>query len=135
MGKWREDRERRVKWRHDYYHRVYKHNETKKTWDREYAKVYWLNLKNDPIRYKKNKEKQREYKLHYQEKNKERSKAYDITNEALRKGMLKKEPCIICNDTKVNAHHDTYDKPLEVIWLCNKHHQDLHIKRRKTNNG
>jgi hypothetical protein len=42
---------------------------------------------------------------------------------------LKPNPCEVCGDVlNVQAHHDDYDKPLEVRWLCRKHHQALHRK-------
>ena len=44
----------------------------------------------------------------------------------LRRGKVVKSGCAICGDLKVEAHHEDYDKPLEVIWLCRKHHTELH---------
>jgi hypothetical protein len=36
-------------------------------------------------------------------------------------------PCSICGEQKtIHAHHDDYTKPLDVIWLCRKHHQERH---------
>lgn len=47
--------------------------------------------------------------------------------EAIRKGKLKRMPCEICKDTiKIQAHHNNYLEPLEVIWLCKKHHEHIH---------
>lgn len=47
---------------------------------------------------------------------------------SVRAGKLKKLPCQECGDTNgiIDAHHNDYSKPLEVIWLCRKHHADLH---------
>lgn len=50
---------------------------------------------------------------------------------AIKKGRLKKEPCY-CGETKVEAHHPDYRKPLEVIWACKKHHVELDKMRRNS---
>lgn len=45
----------------------------------------------------------------------------------VKRGTLKKEPCFLCNSTvRIEAHHPDYSKPLWVVWLCRKHHIDLH---------
>lgn len=41
---------------------------------------------------------------------------------AVRSGRLKRMPCQVCGLRKSHAHHDDYDKPLDVIWLCPEHH-------------
>lgn len=57
----------------------------------------------------------------YQEKNSEKVKCWG-------KGQgLKKQPCEICGEKNVHAHHDNYNKPLEVRWLCSFHHKQHHI--------
>ena len=39
--------------------------------------------------------------------------------------------CSVCRaETKVEAHHEDYDKPLDVIWMCRKCHVALHVKNR-----
>ena len=48
--------------------------------------------------------------------------------QALKSGKLKKEPCEVCGNEKVHAHHDDYFNPLIVKWLCPLHHKQLHIK-------
>ena len=50
---------------------------------------------------------------------------------ALDDGIIKKQPCEVCGLLDVEAHHDDYSKPLEVRWLCRKHHLDLHKALRK----
>jgi len=50
---------------------------------------------------------------------------------ALKKGLIKKKECAVCDKVKVEAHHFNYSKPLEVIWLCNKHHVEVHSCQKK----
>lgn len=53
-------------------------------------------------------------------------------NVYIRRGILKKQPCIICGE-KAQMHHDDYSKPLEVIWFCRKHHLEHHKKLKENN--
>lgn len=55
-----------------------------------------------------------------------RRKARFLVNRGVKKGTLIKLDCEECGDPKSEAHHLDYDKPLEVIWLCFKHHRQLH---------
>lgn len=49
-----------------------------------------------------------------------------VTN-AIKVGTLKRCPCSVCGQVEmVHAHHDDYSKPLDVIWLCSKHHGERH---------
>jgi ribosomal protein S27AE len=41
---------------------------------------------------------------------------------AIATGRLVKGVCEVCGSTNVQAHHDDYNKRLEVRWLCRKHH-------------
>lgn len=45
---------------------------------------------------------------------------------ALRTGKLTKKPCLVCGEIKTQAHHEDYNKALDVTWLCVKHHNDIH---------
>ena len=56
----------------------------------------------------------------------ERVKARDIVKSALRSGKIKQEKCEVCGDQNSHAHHDDYSKPLEIRWLCPKHHRQRH---------
>ena len=55
-----------------------------------------------------------------------RYKAMNLANKAIRKGELKRKPCEVCGALKVHAHHEDYSQPLNVKWLCPKHHKELH---------
>ena len=74
------------------------------------------------------KEAMRRANLAYIERNPERRKAHIIVWNAIRNGKLQKAPCEVCGDEKVHAHHDDYSKPLEVRWLCRKHHREAHLR-------
>jgi hypothetical protein len=54
--------------------------------------------------------------------NPQASKARTAVARALRAGTLRKGVCEVCGATKVDAHHENYDRPLEVHWLCRRHH-------------
>ena len=43
------------------------------------------------------------------------------------------EPCEVCGIPESHAHHDDYSRPLDVRWLCEKHHKQLHKERRQEN--
>lgn len=46
--------------------------------------------------------------------------------KALREGRLQKLPCTRCESADSLAHHDDYDMPLDVVWLCRSHHIARH---------
>lgn len=50
-----------------------------------------------------------------------------LTRAYIKQGKLIKESCEICkSDENVEAHHDDYDKPMDIRWLCRKHHREYH---------
>lgn len=51
------------------------------------------------------------------------------SNVLVRKGMIAKKPCEICGETKVEIHHEDYSKPRELIFVCKKHHKEIHKKK------
>ena len=60
--------------------------------------------------------------------NRYKAAAHDLVKKAVRAGRLQKKPCEFCGKLDVHAHHDDYDKPLEVRWLCAFHHKFVHKK-------
>ena len=73
----------------------------------------------------KGKAKLKRHTQRYRRLNPEKYRATGIANNALRDGRLTKEPCEVCGSPIVEKHHDDYSKPLEVRWLCRKHHRQL----------
>ncbi len=59
-----------------------------------------------------------------------RSPASDILARAIRLKQIEKKPCEICGKTRAQGHHEDYSKPLDVVWLCIRHHNDRHIHLR-----
>jgi hypothetical protein len=53
-------------------------------------------------------------------------RAQNKVAQAITAGKLEKQPCEECGNEKAVAHHDDYDKPLEVRWLCYRHHRLWH---------
>lgn len=52
-------------------------------------------------------------------------KANATVNREIKAGRLIKQPCEVCGETDyVEAHHADYSKPLEINWLCIKHHNE-----------
>jgi hypothetical protein len=50
------------------------------------------------------------------------------TRTAVANAELTRKPCEVCGDNTVDAHHDDYTRPLDVRWLCRKHHVEHHRK-------
>ena len=47
-----------------------------------------------------------------------RHKTRKKTRDLLKRGVLKKKPCIVCGDREVIAHHEDYNNPYKIIWIC-----------------
>lgn len=75
-------------------------------------------------------------KRKWQEKNKVKRAVHAITGNAIRAGMLIKQPCEVCGSTvRIHAHHDDYLRPLSVRWLCATHHAQWHDENGEGANG
>lgn len=64
-------------------------------------------------------------KRSYLDRNPVKRAAHIAVGNALRDGELKRQPCEVCG-AMAQAHHDDYSKPLDVRWLCTKHHAEWH---------
>ena len=98
-------------------------------------------LENGRIRYFKNKEKYRErnklyinkYKDRFRAQQKqylqtfpEKTKARYLFFKEKKKGNIITLPCEKCGEIKTHGHHDDYNLPLKVRYLCSKHHHEFH---------
>lgn len=65
------------------------------------------------------------------EKFPEKYKARTILNNALLYGkVLKPEKCCVCNEfKKLSAHHNDYNNPLDVLWMCYSCHTNHHFNQ------
>lgn len=66
----------------------------------------------------------------YLDRNPLKRAAHTATRNAIRDGKLIPQPCEKCSDPKAEAHHDDYSKPLDVRWLCKRHHDEHHAALR-----
>ena len=59
----------------------------------------------------------------------DRRSASTATGNAIRDGRMIPWPvCSIpeCSNEKPQGHHPDYSRPLDVVWLCTKHHAEAH---------
>lgn len=62
--------------------------------------------------------------------------AHRALASALRAGLVERLPCEDCgavhgeDGAVIHGHHDDYDKPMAVRWLCQLHHRQHHARRR-----
>ena len=64
-------------------------------------------------------------------RNPEKYKAHAAVRQAVKNRTLEKKACEVCAAQKVEAHHPDYAQPLKIIWLCSKHHAELHKQQRE----
>jgi len=106
--------------RKDYHHEYNKCPEVKQ---RSYinGKQWFLN----------NKEKRRAINRRSKYNNPSHVIAHNSINNAIHSGKLKRATtCAYCGIACIpEGHHEDYDKPLEVVWLCRQCHQHLHNER------
>lgn len=58
--------------------------------------------------------------------------AHKAVKAAILAKRLFKKPCEICGAERVDAHHEDYDKPLDVRWLCRRHHLERHMEMKQS---
>jgi len=96
------------------------------------------NRKDSALQLKKNKlnpdwiekEKERVRKKQVAQKGHPRTLIYAEVKRMVASGEIIKKPCEVCGKEKAQGHHEDYNKPYDLIWLCVRHHQDRHIHLR-----
>jgi ribosomal protein S27AE len=62
----------------------------------------------------------------WRSEDKRRSKCHRSVSNAIKSGELNRLPCVRCGEEKSLAHHENYDEPLNVMWLCQPCHKQRH---------
>jgi len=65
-------------------------------------------------------------KAEYRKRNPNKAKAHAKVSYEVRIGRLCRMPCEKCKKESAHAHHDDYDRPLNIRWLCDYHHNKWH---------
>ena len=68
----------------------------------------------------------KEANARYREKHRWEARVQSLVNRAKKLSILIAQPCQVCGKLNAFAHHDDYNKPLEVKWFCNYHHSEYH---------
>jgi len=89
-------------------------------WHKQYEREYY----SDPENKKRIAANMRRYAK--DPRLQQKHKARWMTSRAIKLGRLLKTPCVACGESKSEAHHADYSKPLEVIWLCRACHSKTH---------
>lgn len=67
----------------------------------------------------------------YKLRNPDKTRAHYITQYAIKTERIRRMPCRVCGLNKSEAHHEDYDKPLEITWFCKQHHMEYHAAKRE----
>lgn len=67
-----------------------------------------------------------EYVKGYRKSHPKAAIAHGAVAYHLRVGNIARKACEVCGSEKSVAHHDDYDKPLVVRWMCQAHHAQWH---------
>lgn len=70
------------------------------------------------------KNRKRHSELTTEQKKKANARSY--LNVYIKRGKIIRKPCEKCGAGHTEGHHEDYNKPLEVIWLCRECHLDIH---------
>ena len=68
----------------------------------------------------------------WRERNPLKAWAHASLRSARNRGLIEPQPCEVCGQMPSEAHHDDHRLPLEVRWLCRKHHKALHARGAKS---
>lgn len=137
MATWRKEHKAHI----SEYNKNYKkeHPDKVKQWNKKYYETHKQAHKEYKKKYtEENREAIYDYNRKWVRKNRDKTRAQTrkwraTTNNASSKvenaiqaRKIHKQPCEVCGEIKAEAHHDDYNKPLEVRWLCRKHHSEWH---------
>jgi hypothetical protein len=86
-------------------------------------------MKDNKLRTKvKRKYANSEHKKNFRKRHPEKYECEKAFTNAIAIGKIKRQACEICGSEKSEGHHRDYSRPLDVTWLCKKHHVEEHKK-------
>lgn len=71
----------------------------------------------------------------YAPNNQKKIRAKNDVRRAIKMGLIVRRPCEICGAEKTHAHHDDYNYPLKVRFLCPIHHREWHAEHGEAANA
>lgn len=100
---------------------------------KQYERAYWRKYPEEHKAYlnnwrKKNIDKVRKYVAAEMKKDPIKFRARKQLLNAMKSGKIIKQPCERCGDLFAQGHHEDYSRPLDVVWLCSKHHRERHLE-------
>lgn len=106
----------------------FKTNEEYNAWYRDYRAKNRKKMRLYNKQYNSNWRKDNGYhnENKWRKNNPEKVEAQKEVHRTLRKGIILKRACLMCNLTRTVAHHPNYKKPLQVVWVCKPHHHQIH---------
>ena len=120
------------KHRNDFYkhHKLERQTMCKKCSSEYHKNRYKIKKEHDRIVQNEYRKTKRYRTLHHKDtklnwiRHKKKQLARQKALYAVKIGKIKRKNCMICNSPESQMHHDNYDKPLEVVWLCIPHHRE-----------
>lgn len=76
--------------------------------------------------YEQNKDRILSHGRRWRNSNKDKVRAESIANRKYKDICF---PCSICGNKTTHKHHEDYSKPLDITWLCAKHHRLHHVAK------
>lgn len=79
--------------------------------------------------YQRRREEYQKYSKEYRVKNRHKTRAKSAVANRIRAGKLgRPKLCSICNkgNCRIVGHHDDYDKPYQIKWVCDSCHKKIH---------
>jgi hypothetical protein len=101
----------------------------KKEYMKAYNKAYYLKYREEKALY--NKEHQLVYQATNKRWNKNHPKEYKahlaVNNAVVAGNLVRPVVCSNCGQGgRIEGHHEDYNKPLEIVWLCTQCHRNRH---------
>lgn len=118
--------------------RIKKHDYICKKCDYNYNSQYrldWGRKNKEKLKERRrlNKDKNNLWNKIWRQKNSNIKRIENLSYRAFKNGLIKQNLCQICGEIKTEMHHPDYKLPLNVIWVCKKHH--VFYNQQKRNGG